>query len=59
MDYQTGTDAKVVLVIIDSVVEGGDEIVGVYQAEGESAGSVEVDAAADIGGKGGAGVGDR
>ena len=52
-------DAEIVLVVVDAVVEGGHQIVGFDKANGEAAAGVQVEASAEVRGKGRAGAGGR
>jgi hypothetical protein len=51
--------AQVALVVVDAVVECGHEIVGFDKADGEAAAGVQVEASAEVRGKGRAGAGGR
>src|ERR1035441_45650 len=57
VNYHAGTDAQVVLVIVDAIVEGSGEVVGFDQTHREALVDAQVEAAAQVGGKGRAGVG--
>src|SRR5580698_3295605 len=52
----TGADAEVVLVVVAAVVDSGYEIIGFDEADGEAATGFEVEASAEVGCEGCAGV---
>jgi hypothetical protein len=54
--HHAGADAEVVLVVVGAVIEGGDEVVGFKEANRETAIGLQIEASADVGGEGCAGV---
>ena len=49
--HQPRADAQVVLVVVDAVVEGGYEVVGLDKAHRKASAGAQVEAAAEVGGK--------
>ncbi len=57
--HDTGTEAQIVLVVIDGVVERGYQVGGVYQSKRDAASGAQIEASSEVGGKGSAGIGGR
>ena len=57
VNHQTGADAEVVLVVVAAIVEGGQQEVGFDEAHREAGAGAQVEASAEVSGKGRAGVG--
>lgn len=57
MQHYPRADAEVVLVIIGSVIKGGQQVVGFDEPHSEAAACAQVEASAEVGGKGRACIG--
>jgi len=54
--HDSCTDAEDVLVVVAAVVDGGEQVVGLDEPDGEMAAGIEIEASAEVRGEGRAGI---